>query len=149
MLASSLYLSDESLSHLGIVWSGGTRSRGAESWGAGTSSVSWFLYLVVMVWVLWHVPRVFSRSFRGDCLWSWDMCMLQWLCRLLDVKVTYQAMVVLSIAWLVIFCASWGALWSSVGKILSVVRWVLDPFTGRYFQLFHCEVSHHGTSVKV
>ena len=24
--------------------------------------------------VLWHIPKVFSRAFRGDCLWSHDMC---------------------------------------------------------------------------
>ena len=60
---------DDSLSHLGIVWSGGTRSRGAESFGARISSVSWFPYLVVMVLVLWHVPKMFSIAFTGDCLW--------------------------------------------------------------------------------
>ena len=37
---SSLYLSDDALSALGIVWSGGTRSRRAESWVAGISSMS-------------------------------------------------------------------------------------------------------------
>ena len=34
MSVSSLYSLDESLYHLDIVWSGGTRSREAESWGA-------------------------------------------------------------------------------------------------------------------
>ena len=62
--SSSLYSSDDSSSYPGIVWSGGTRSRGAVSWGAGTSTVSWFPYLVVMVHVLWHVPKVFSRAIR-------------------------------------------------------------------------------------
>ena len=51
MSVSSLYSSDDSLSHPGIVWSGGTRSRGAEHLGTGTSSVSLLPYLVVMVWV--------------------------------------------------------------------------------------------------
>ena len=78
---SSLYSLDDSLSSLGIVHSGGTRSRGAQSWGERRSSMSWLPYLVVMVWVLWHIPKVFSRAFRGDCLQSQDMCMLQWWCR--------------------------------------------------------------------
>ena len=38
---------------------------------------------------------------------------------------------------------------SSVGEILSVVRWACDLCTGKYLQLFHCDISHHGTSVKV
>ena len=27
-----------------------------------------------MVCVLWCIPKVFSRAFRGDCVWSQDMC---------------------------------------------------------------------------
>ena len=44
---------------------------------AGTSSVSGLLYLVAILSVLQHVPKVFSRAFKADCLWSRDMCMLQ------------------------------------------------------------------------
>ena len=25
------------------------------------------------MWILWPVPKVFSRAFRGDCLQSWDV----------------------------------------------------------------------------
>ena len=37
---------------------------------------------------------MFSRAFRG--LWSQDMWMLQWWGRLLDAKIIYEVMVVLS-----------------------------------------------------
>ena len=76
----SQYLSDDSFSPLGIVCLGGKSSRGSESWVVGTSSVSWLSYLVVMVCVLWCIPKVFSRPFKGNCLQSQDMCKLQWQC---------------------------------------------------------------------
>ena len=78
----SQFSSDFSLSSTGIGCSSGTRSRGYELWVAGISSVSWLQHLVVMVCVFWHIPKLFSRAFKGDCLWSQDICMLQWKCRL-------------------------------------------------------------------
>ena len=77
---SSQYSSDNSLSPSGIVCSSGARCRGAESWVAGASSISWLPYLVVMVCVLWHISKVLGRAFMGDCLQSQDMCVLKWWC---------------------------------------------------------------------
>ena len=52
---SSLYLSDESLSHLGIVWSGSTRSRceGTE-WLMGAE---WMWMLILFLMILCFIPR--------------------------------------------------------------------------------------------
>ena len=75
------YSLDESLFPSGTGWSCGMRSKRVESWVSGMSFVSWLPYVVTMPCVLWHVPKVLSRTFRGNCLQSWDMCVLQWLCR--------------------------------------------------------------------
>ena len=34
------------------------------------------LYLIAMLCILQHISKMFSRAFRGDCLWSWDMCVV-------------------------------------------------------------------------
>ena len=145
-LVSSLHSPDESLSYLDIVWSDGTRSREAESWGAGTPSASWFPYLVVFCGTFQGClaePSEVTICGLGTCACCSGCAGYR------EAKVTYQAMVALSIARLVICHVSCGASHSSVCQIQMVVWWPLGPFTGRYLWLCHCKVSHRGTSVKV
>ena len=52
---------------------GGTRARENESWVSGVFPVPCLSYLATMLCVLWHIAKVFSRVFRGDCLF-WDVC---------------------------------------------------------------------------
>ena len=148
MSVYSQYSSDDSLSPSGMECSYGARFRGGESWAVGTSSVSWLLYPVAMWCILWHIPKVLIRAFRDDCLWSQDICMLQWWCRLKEVKSLTRWWLWWA-CWVGYLLCRYGASLSNVGEIQLVDRWVLDLFTSRYLELFHCEVSHHGTSVKV
>ena len=141
------YSSDNSLSSSGIGCYGGARSTGDESWKAGTSSVSWLLYLVTMPCVLQYIPKMFSRAFRGDCLCLWDMCGCsggagyRGLSHLpgngCDEHVGSSSSV--QVRGFVKRCR-----WDPISD-----RWALDLFTGRYIWLFYCEVSYHGTSVRV
>ena len=61
MSVSSQYSLDESLSPSSIGWSCCVRCKGVESLASGTSSASWFLYLVTMPYVLQYVPKMFSK----------------------------------------------------------------------------------------
>ena len=81
---SSLYSSDDLLYLLGIVCSTGTRSR----------AVSWLSYLVIMVWVLWYIPKMLAKplgvlvcGLRTCACWSggtgymrWKSLIRWWLC---------------------------------------------------------------------
>ena len=93
---SSWYLSDDSLSPLSIVCSGGARSKG---WVFGGKEcppchdfhilLSWCVFCVMF-------QRCLAEPSGVICLWCQDMCMLQWWCMLQEAKVTYQVMVVMS-----------------------------------------------------